>query len=50
MVVFNLLSSAMGVVLRGDMLSLAGMLMVGALALANALAGMWLAWRLLRGD
>ena len=50
MVGFNLLSSAMGAVLRSDVLSGLGLALVGGLALANALAGMWIAWRLLRGD
>ena len=50
MVGFNLLSSFMGGVLRSDMLSPVGMAVVGVFALTNALAGMWLAWRLLRGD
>jgi hypothetical protein len=50
MVGFNLLSSFMGGVLRSDMLSPVGMAVVAVFALTNALAGMWLAWRLLRGD
>ena len=47
---FNLLSSFMAGVLRSDLLSPAGSLVVGLLALTNALAGMWLAVRLLKGE
>ena len=50
MVAANLLSSFWGWLLRTDTLAPAGMAVVGVFALANAGAGMWLAWRLLRGD
>lgn len=50
MVAANLLSMFWGWLLRSDMLNAVGMAVVGVLALSNTLAGMWLAWRLLRGD
>lgn len=50
MVGFNLLSTFMSGVLRSELLSPLGMAVVGVFALGNAVAGMWLAWRLLRGD
>ena len=50
MVAVNLLSTLWGWLLRSDTLNTLGVAVVGVLALSNALAGMWLAWRLLRGD
>lgn len=50
MVAANVLSSFWGWLLRTDTLSPLGMTVVGVFALTNAVAGMWLAWRLLRGD
>lgn len=50
MLAFNALSSVMGVVLRSDVLSPTGMAVVGVLALGNALAGMWLMVRMLKGE
>lgn len=50
MVAVNLLSMFWGWLLRSGMLNAMGMAVVGVLALSNTLAGMWLAWRLLRGD
>lgn len=50
MVAANVLSSFWGWLLRTDTLSTVGMTVVGVFALTNGLAGMWLAWRLLRGD
>ena len=50
MLAFNALSSVMGGVLRSDLLSPAGMAVVGVLALGNALAGMWLMLRMLKGE
>lgn len=50
MVAVNLLSTLWGWLLRSDTLNTLGMAVVGVLALSNALAGMWLAWRMLRGD
>lgn len=47
---FNALSSVLGGVLRSDVLSPVGMALVGGLALLNALAGMWLMVRMLRGE
>ena len=47
---FNLLSSLMAGVLRSEVLSPTGTALVGLLALTNALAGMWLAVRLLKGE
>lgn len=47
---FNALSSVLGGVLRSDVLSPVGMALVGSLALLNALAGMWLMVRMLKGD
>ncbi len=50
MVAFNLLSSLMAWVLRTAPLNTTGLLLVGLLGLANALAGLWLAARLWRGE
>lgn len=50
MVTANVLSSFWGWLLRSDTLSAVGMTLVGLMALSNVLAGMWMAWRLLRGD
>lgn len=50
MVLANLLSSFWGWLLRSDTLSPLGLAVVAVLALGNVVAGMWLAWRLLRGD
>lgn len=48
MLVFNLLSSLFAWVLRSYPLNTAGLVLVASLALANAILGMWLAWRLVR--
>jgi len=50
MVAFNLLSAALAWVLRHWTLSSFGLLLIGALALANTGMGLWLAWRLVRDD
>ena len=50
MVAFNVISSVLGGVLRSDVLSPVGMALVGGLALMNALAGMWLMVRMLKGE
>lgn len=50
MLVFNVLSSVFAWVLRSYPLNTVGLVLVTGLALANAVIGMWLAWRLLRGD
>jgi len=50
MVAVNLLSTFWGWLLRSDMLNGLGMWVVGVLALGNTVVGMWLAWRLVRGD
>ena len=50
MIAFNVLSSVFAWVLRSYPLNTLGLTVVGALALANALAGMWLAWRLVRDE
>lgn len=48
MLAFNVLSSLFALGLRAYPLNPVGQTVVGALALANALGGMWLAWRLVR--
>jgi hypothetical protein len=50
MVGFNLLSTACAWALRALPLTTTGTLLIGALGLANALCGLWLTARLLRGD
>jgi len=50
MVAFNVLSSALAWVLRSWPLNTFGLWLVGGLALANAVMGLWLAWRLVRDD
>lgn len=50
MVAVNLLSTFWGWLLRSHMLNELGMAVVAVLALGNTLAGVWMAWRLVRGD
>lgn len=50
MLAFNLLSSVLAWVLRSTPLNTLGLVVVGLLALANALAGLWLTARLWRGE
>ena len=50
MLVFNLLSSGFAWALRSYPLNAAGFALIGSLAVANAVVGLWLAWRLVRGD
>jgi hypothetical protein len=48
MVVLNGLSSILGWMLHTKPLNALGLTIVGGFALANALIGMWIAWRLVR--
>lgn len=50
MLAFNLLSSLFAWILRSYPLNMLGTVLLVTLALANALLGMWFAYRLLRGD
>lgn len=49
MLAFNLFSSLCAWALRSLPLTLAGVLLVGMLGLANCAFGLWAAWRLLQG-
>jgi hypothetical protein len=48
MIVLNGLSSILGWMLHTRPLNALGLAIVGSFALANALVGMWIAWRLMR--
>ncbi len=50
MLSFNVLSSGFAWALRALPLSTTGLLIFGGLGLVNALAGMWITVRLLRGE
>jgi hypothetical protein len=50
MVAFNVFSSACAWALRALPLTDAGLLLFGVLGIANALCGLWIAARLLRGE
>ncbi|MBD5800833.1 hypothetical protein AZOA_02340 [Azoarcus sp. Aa7] len=50
MIAFNVLSSLFAWILRTYPLNTLGLAVVAGLALANALLGMWFAWRLVRDD
>ena len=50
MLMLNALSAALAWIVQNRSLNLWAMLMVGGFALANALIGTWLLWRLLRDD
>ncbi len=50
MIVFNLLSSGLAWLMRTWPLTAFGLALVGAFALANAVMGLWLAWRLVSGE
>ena len=47
MVALNVLSYALAWIVQNRPLNTLGMLLVGGFALANALIGMWLMWRLM---
>ena len=47
MLVLNVLSCALAWIVQNRTLNTLGMLLVGGFALANALIGMWLMWRLM---
>ena len=48
MLVLNMLSYALAWIVQNRALNALGMLLVGGFALANAVMGMWLMWRLLK--
>lgn len=48
MMALNALSMVLGWLVRVQPLSMPGMLIVGGFGLANAVLGMWLAWRLVQ--
>ena len=48
MLALNALSYALAWIVQNRALNLLGMLLVGGFALANALLGMWLIWRLIQ--
>ena len=50
MLLLNVLSSVFAWVLRSFPLNTIGMVVVGALALSNAVVGLWLAWRLMNRE
>jgi len=50
MIALNVLSSAFAWILRTYPLNPLGLAVVAGLALANAMLGMWFAWRLVRED
>ena len=50
MLILNALSMALAWLVHHRPLNTLGMLVVGFFALANALIGSWLVWRLLRDD
>lgn len=50
MIALNVLSSAFAWILRSYPLNPLGLAVVASLALANALLGMWFAWRLVREE
>ncbi|SIQ23635.1 hypothetical protein SAMN05421829_10383 [Aromatoleum tolulyticum] len=50
MIALNVLSSAFAWILRTHPLNPLGLAVVAGLALANAMLGMWFAWRLVRED
>jgi hypothetical protein len=50
MVVLNVLSSVFAWALRSVSLNAIGIAVVGALALSNAVVGLWLAWRLMNRE
>ena len=50
MIAFNVLSSLFAWILRSYPLNTLGLAVVAGLALANALLGMWFAWRLVCED
>lgn len=50
MIALNVLSSTFAWILRTHPLNSLGLAVVAGLALANAMLGMWFAWRLVRED
>ncbi len=50
MVALNVLSYGLAWIVRNRSLNTLGMLLVGGFALANAVMGMWLMWRLMTTD
>ena len=50
MIALNVLSSMFAWILRSYPLSTPALVVVAGVALANALLGMWFAWRLVRDD
>jgi len=48
MVSLNVLSYALAWIVQNRTLNILGMLLVGGFALANAVLGMWLMWRLVK--
>ncbi len=50
MLALNALSMALAWIVQNRSLNVAAMLVVGGFALANALIGTWLLWRLLRDE
>jgi hypothetical protein len=48
MLAFNLLSSVCSYAMRALPLNMAGMLLVGSVALINVAAGLWAAWQLIK--